>query len=114
MLFPGACYIELAFEAAVMNNKIQPLTLRNLVYKNILPLDDNSLRTIRCTREASSDSMRDLFTVTHVTDQGEVILSTADIIIQDRQHSDEVMPFSEACKSKYFIHGGPIRPNERQ
>lgn len=97
-LFPGAGFIELAFEAGIMTNKIHTLTLRNVAFRNVLPLNENVLRKIRCTKQASDDGNSDLFEIALVTDQGDVILSTSEIMTCKKQHSENDLKFHEACK----------------
>ena len=98
VLFPGAGFIELAFEAAILGNKIQPLIIRNVRFKSPLALNESMICKIRCTKKTSNDGGYDKFEVTHVTGQGEHILSTAEIMTVDRDHSDKTFNFSDACK----------------
>ena len=83
-----------------MENKIHPLVIRNVQFKNILPLNENVIRKIRCTKRTSTDGKSDKFEITHVTGQGEIVLSTADVMELDRDCSNDVLAFSEACKFK--------------
>ena len=85
-----------------MENKIHPLVIRNVQFKNILPLNENVIRKIRCTKRTSADGKSDKFEVTHITGQGEIVLSTAEVAAISREASDNSLHFSEACKCVLF------------
>ena len=84
-----------------MENKIHPLVVRNVQFKNILPLNENVIRKIRCTKRTSTDGKSDKFEITHLTGQGEIVLSTAEISTISREASDNSLRFSEACEFSF-------------
>ena len=101
-MFPGAGFVELAFEAAIMGCKVQPLVLRNLNFKSPLLLNDNTIQKIRCTKETSNAGKGEKFEVKHVTDQGGLTLSTAEIFIFSTEASDDTLSLSEAREYTYI------------
>ena len=84
-----------------MESKLHPIVIWNMQFKNILPLNETVIRRIRCTKRTSTDGKGDKFEVTHLTDQGEITLATAEIAVFKREASDDSLSFSEACKCCY-------------
>ena len=98
VIFPGAGFIELAFEAAIMASKVQQLVISNIKFKMPLILSENLIQNISCTKQASNVGKNEKFEIKQLTDQGEHILSTAEITMFNRVHSNDALSFSEACK----------------
>ena len=81
-----------------MKNKVQPLVISNVKFKMPLVLNESMIQKLRCTKQTSNGEESDKFEIKHLTDQGEHILSTAEIIMVDRESSNDTLSFSEACK----------------
>ena len=77
VILPGACYVELALEATIKNIKPEPAIVKNLKFSNILPLHDHLVRTVECTKKAQNEADWFKFKIVHVTEQGNVVLSSA-------------------------------------
>lgn len=101
VILPGACYVELALEATIKRNKPEPAVVKNLRFTNILPLHDHLVRTVECVKEASSQDELSEFTIVHVTEQGDVALSTASLVSFETKGNDTMLTLSEA--SKWFV-----------
>ena len=102
IIFPGAGFIELAFEAAMMESKVQPLVIRNVTFRNVLIFNDNMIQRIRCIKKTSNGGKGEKFEVKHVTDHGGLTLSTADIFKFNGEPSSDALSFSEARKYTYW------------
>ena len=108
MILPGACYVEFALEAAIKGTRPEPKIIKDLKFNNILPLHDHLVRTVECTKETSGQDEWYNFTISHVTDQGDKILSSAIIGSFESNGNEEVFTLSEACtfldlSQKYFL-----------
>ena len=102
IIFPGAGFIELAFEAAMMESKIQPLVIRNVTFRTVLIFNDNVIQRIRCSKQTSNGGNGEKFEVKHVTDHGGLTLSTADIFKFNGEPSGDTLSFSEARTYTYW------------
>lgn len=96
-----------------MGNKIQTTLLRDIAFKNVLPLNEDVLWNIRCTKQVFGSEQGDMFTVALVTKHSEVILSSAKIFQFKGQDSEDSLRFYEACKFylSYVIMQKPKKCN---
>ena len=81
-----------------MDRKIRPLAISNVKFKNPLILSENVIQKIWCAKQASIDGKGEEFEIKHVTDQGDHILSTAEIAMLGKELSSDTLSFSEACE----------------
>ncbi len=92
---PGACYIEMAFESVLMGTKIEPLVIRDIRFHTTLPLNEESIRRIKCAK-VKPDELR----ITLLAEHGEVVLSTAKLGEYRKTQNGNYLTLTEACK--YF------------
>ena len=90
--------MEQALEAALGTNFDQIL-VRDLVFHNILPMSDDLVRKIRCSKSDAED-VQD-FKVFCETDQGDMILATAKLTTFNKKSTQESFTLSDA--REYFI-----------
>ena len=82
---------------------MQQLVIGNVKFRMPLILNGNVIQNIRCTKQISNFGKSENFEVKQVTDQGEHVLSTAEIFMLNRAPSNNTLSFSEACKCTLFI-----------
>ena len=99
MILPGACYVELALEATIRRNNTEAAIIKNLRFLNVLPLHDHLVRTVECVKEASSQDKLSEFRIVHVTDQGDVTISSASLVSFESKGNGVMLTLSEASKS---------------
>ena len=98
VILPGACYVELALEAAIKKTKPEPAIVKNLKFSNILPLHDHLVRTVECTKKAQNEDDWFKFKIVHVTEQGNVVLSSAFLGSFESKDSETALTLSDASK----------------
>lgn len=98
MILPGACYVELALEAFIATNEIKPAMIKGIKFNNVLPLHEHVIRQIKCVKERSAENESYEFKVIHVTDKGEINLSTATSLPFDGIRSEKTLTLQDACK----------------
>ena len=86
-----------------MDSKIRPLAISNVKFRNPLVLSENVIQKIWCAKQASIDGKGEEFEIKHVTDQGEHILSTAEIAMLNKELSNDTLSFSEAREYTQFV-----------
>ncbi len=95
---PGACYIEMAFDAVLMDTKIEPLVIKDVVFQNTLQLNENSARNVKCVKNRpASDGLAE-FTVYLTAEDGELVLSTAKLKKFRTTGREDVLTMADACK----------------
>lgn len=63
---------------------------------NVLPLHEHVVRQVKCIKQKSEQN--DEFNIIHVTDRGEVTLSTATLVSFEKKANENSMTLHEACK----------------
>ena len=98
VILPGACYVELALEASITSNKLEPAIVKNISFDNVLPLHEHVIRKVKCTKVVSDQGESFQFEIIHVTDQGDVPLSSATLISFEKKSIGPTFTLCEASK----------------
>ncbi len=93
--------MEMAFDAILMDTKIESLVLKDVVFQNTLPLNENSVRSIKCTKVRHAGRALDEFKITLMAEHGEVVLSTAKLKQYRKSGDNNVLTMAKACKLFY-------------
>ena len=100
---PGACYIEMALEASTISNKTGPVVLKDVVFQNILPLNEHIVRKVKCVKsKLACDDLHD-FSVFHFTEQGDVPLARATLVSIYQKADENAISIAEASTSHKTI-----------
>ena len=98
VILPGATYVEMAFEAILQGEEIEPVMVKDLNFYNILPLPKQVVRLVRSQmKEKENEDMKE-FSIRHVTEQGEIQLAKAFVKIIKSAAKREGIPFNKAGK----------------
>ena len=89
--------MEQALEAALGTNFDQIL-VRDLVFHNILPMSDDLVRKIRCSKKDAESKDAQDFKVFCETDQGDMILATARLTTFNKRSTQESFTLCKACE----------------
>lgn len=92
-------YVEQALEAALGTNFDQIL-VTDLVFHNILPMSEDLVRKIRCSKQDTESKDNQDFKVICETDQGDMTLATAKLTTFKEKSTQESFTLSQACE--YF------------
>lgn len=102
IILPGALYVEMALEAALGTNFDQIL-VTDLVFHSILPMSEELVRVIRCSKTDTECKDTRNFKVICNTEQGDITLATAKLATFVKTATKESFTMSQACE--YFIAG---------
>ena len=100
IILPGALYVEMALEAALGTNFDQVL-VKDLVFHSILPMSEELIRVIRCSKTDTECKGTHNFKVMCKAEKGDITLATAKLATFTKTASKESFTLSQACE--YFI-----------
>eukprot|EP00794_Sanderia_malayensis_P013962 gene13962-15419_t len=94
IIMPGACYVELALEAALWDTNVEPVVVKDLAFKNTLALHERMIRPVKFTKEQSVDERYFDFNAINCDD--DVLLSSAKLFLFHQKTSGPSLTLAEA------------------
>ncbi len=96
IILPGACYVELALEAALWDTKIEPVIVKNMTFQNILPLHERLVRTVKCSKTLSEN--RVTYDFNAINSEDDIKLAFAKLFLFNQKGIEESLTLAEARK----------------